>query len=156
MAGIVANYNQVPRIRTIVSNGVFPPVGGVNVADTGLVSLPNVRGQLHFDIIVSDDPATVLASFDVVGGFGDYPQDPTQDFYVVDNSLVNCTVTAPVKNTLQISTLLAGLGGTDRQYTLQFIPNQSYPPSIQQTSVNLIGNNTLTVRITKQIFVQGY
>lgn len=156
MAGIVGQYNIVPRIKTLRSNKVIPPVGGSNPIDLGFVELPNVRGQVSFTITASDDPARVSASFDVTGGFGEWPEDPTQDWFFNKNSNINCTVTSPVKNRLDVSTAVAGLGGTNRQYTVIFNPGQSFSPQIRQTSVAIIGNNTLTVLIVKHIVVQGF
>ncbi len=152
MAGIVAQYNQVPRIRNIITPFIIEPVGGNNPADLGQITVTNVRGQLSFDIISGDNQHQ--ASFEVVGGFGDYPQDSTQNFFFSTGTNINCTVNALQVNRLEILTPVADAGG--RRYILEFKPVQSIGPTIQQTSVNTIGNFTLTVRIKKQVFVQGF
>lgn len=156
MAGIVGHYNSIPRIKTLRSNKVIPPVAGINPVDLGYIELPNVRGQVSFTIIASDDPVGISASFSVTGGFGSWPDDPTQNWYFDRNTNIRCTVTSPLQNTLDITTNLSAFGGTDRQYTIIFNSGQSYAPQISQTSVSIIGPNTLTVSMVKQLVVQGF
>jgi hypothetical protein len=156
MAGIVGQYNVVPRIRTVRSIKIISPVGGDNPVDLGFVELPNVRGQVSFTIIASDDPSGVSASFNVTGGFGEWPDDPTHDWYVDTNTIVNCIVTSPVKNRIVVTTELSAIGGTDRQYTIIFNPGNPFSPQIRQTSVAIIGNNTLTVEMVKYLVMSGF
>lgn len=164
MAGIVAQYNEVPRIRQIVTNKIIHPVNGANPVDAGLVALPNIRGQVRIALIASDDPSLgnvqAFAAFNVVGGFGDYPDDPTQNFHLVISSEENCIVATPAANVFVISTTPdvsgAGLAGTPRQYRMEFNSKQSFGPHIQRIAGALIGNNILTVRMTKQNIVQDF
>lgn len=164
MAGIVAQYNEIPRIRQVITNKIIYPVGGSNPADVGLTPLPNIRGQVKITLIAGDDPSLgnvpASASFSVSGGFGDFPDDPTQNFHRVVNSEVNCTVAEPALNIFVITTAPdvsgAGLAGTPRQYRMEFSPKQSFGPQIQRTGGALLGNNTLTVRMTKQNVIQDF
>ena len=48
---------------------------------------------------------------------------------------------------MRIETPVADAGG--RIYTMQFFPVQNFGPQIRQSSANIIGNNTLTVKIFK-------
>lgn len=152
MAGLVAYYNQVPRIRDINTNFIIQPVGGSNPADLGDVKLPNVRGQVTFTIISGDNLFT--SSFRIVGGFGDFPSDATQDWYPVSRSETNCTIRVLQKNRIEVITPAADAGG--RVYILEFKPVQSIGATIRQNSVNLIGDNSLTVRMVKQNIIQGF
>lgn len=152
MAGIVSQYNQVPRMRRVVTNNVIPPSGGTNPVDAGPVKLSNIRGQLLIEGVASD--SSLLWSFQVFGGFGDYPKDFTQSFYLEPNTEVNCTVVQPSKNLFRITTPAADSGG--RVYELLFFPVQSVGPTIRQTSVNSIGNNTFTLTMIKHLLVAGF
>jgi len=152
MAGLVSYYNQVPRLRNIITNSVISPISGSNPVDLTPVSITNVRGQVTFEIISGDNSYT--SSFSVVGGFGDFPEDYTQNFYLLGNSNVGCTVNQLCVNRLEIITPVADAGG--RRYILQFKPVQSIGPTINQTSVNIIGNNTLTIKMIKQNIIQGF
>ena len=152
MAGITSFYNQVPRIRNVRTNKIILPIGGSNPADLGPVILPNVRGQVSYIIISGDNSFT--SSFSVTGGFGDFPDDWTQDWYFNVSSNVNCTVRTLQKNRLEVTTPAADAGG--RQYNFEFKPVQSIGPTIRQNSVNTIGNFSLTVRIQKQNIVEGF
>lgn len=156
MAGIVGQYNTVPRIKTLRSNKIISPVAGSNPVDLGFVELPNVRGQVSFTITASDDPAGISASFCVTGGFGAWPEDPTQNWYFDRNTNVNCTIVSPLQNRLDVTTNVSAFGGTDRQYTIIFNPGHMYPPQIRQTSVSIVGPNTLSVLMIKQLLVQGF
>ena len=71
------SYNSEPRLNTIYSNNIISPVAGVNPVDNGYVKLPNVRGQLSISITSGDNSYT--SSFDVVGGFGEFMLDYTQN-----------------------------------------------------------------------------
>ena len=165
MAGIVAQYNEVPRIRQIVTNKIISPISGNNPADLGTVLLPNVRGQVRIVITVEDDPdlgnIKSFSAFSIVGGFGDYPNDPTQNFYSVDSLVENCTVTSPEPNVFVITTspTVAGISpalGTSRQYRMEFSSKQSFGPTIQLIGGPLIGNNDLTVNMTKQVIIPDF
>ena len=146
-SGNSAYYNSETRFNTIFSNNVISPVAGVNPADGGYVDLPNVRGQLTVSIISGDNSYT--STFNVTGGFGQYPNDYTMNWYPELFSAVGCTLSYPSINIIQITTPAADAGG--RTYLMQFFTAFSVGPQIRQTSVNLIGNNTLTVKIFKTI-----
>ena len=152
MAGIVGSYNRVPRLREIVTNEIISPISGSNPVDLGEVTLRNVRGQVQYTIISGDNLFTSM--FKVVGGFNEWPNDPTRNWYPVNGSEVNCTIKSPQINKIEITTPAPDAGG--RVYILTFVPLQSYGPTIRQNSVNIIGNNTLTVRAVKNINVEGY
>ena len=152
MAGIVGNYNTVPRLREIVTNEVISPVLGSNPADLGQVTLKNVRGQVQYIIISGDNLFTSM--FKVVGGFGEWPGDWSQNWYPVPRTEVNCSIRVLQENRLEITTPAADAGG--RVYILNFVPLQSFGPNIRQISVNSIGNNTLTVRTSKNVGTEGY
>jgi len=148
----MSGYNSVPRLREIVSNAIISPVGGSNPADLGDVSIPNVRGQVDYTIISGDNSFTSM--FKVVGGFGSWPGEWSQDWNPVNGSAVNCTILVLQKNRIQITTPVGDAGG--RVYIFNFSFLQSFAPMIRQNSVNIIGNNTLTVRAIKYINVEGY
>lgn len=152
MAGIVANYNVVPRLRSIVTNSVINPIGGVNPADLAPVNLTNVRGQLGVQITSGDN--SYSTAFSVTGGFGAYSTDYTRNFYLVPNSVTGATVNEIAVNRLEILTPGADAGG--RRYILQFRASQAFGPTIYQTSVNTIGNNPLTVTVSKYAITEGF
>jgi len=152
MAGIVAQYTQVPRMRRVVTNVVVPPVVGVNPVDIGAYTLPNVRGQLLINGVASD--SGLQWSFQAFGGFGDFPGDFTQNFFLEPGTEINCTVTQPIANLFRIVTPVGDAGG--RVYDLQFYPVQSVPPTIRQTSVNIIGPATFTLQLIKNLLIEGF
>lgn len=145
ISGISGNYNNEPRINTIYSNNIISPVLGANPVDSGYVKLPNVRGQLSIVIISEDNSFT--SSFNIIGGFGEYSTDYTQNWYPQTFSYINCVVTVLMMNIIQIQTPVADAGG--RTYIMQFFPVLSMGPQIRQTSLNIIGNNILTVKMIK-------
>lgn len=149
---IVAQYNQVPRMRTINGKKIISPVGGVNPADISDVPLPNVRGQVKVIIISGDN--SFMSMFDITGGFGDFPGQYTQDWWPQPSSAVNCTIRTLQKNRIEVTTPVADAGG--RMYIFNFYPYQSQSGTVRQNSVNIIGNNTLTVSLNKEILQQGF
>lgn len=151
VSGTLANYNSEPRLRTLYSNNIISPVAGANPVDSGYVVLPNVRGQISVVIISGDN--SFMSSFNIVGGFGSYSTDPTQNWYPQTFSYMNCVVTQLMPNIFQIQTPVADAGG--RTYIMQFFPVQSMGPQIRQTSLNIIGNNTLNVRLIKNEVLPG-
>jgi hypothetical protein len=152
MIGLVGNYNQVPRMRAINSRLPITPVAGSNPVDLGDVSLPNTRGQLT--IIGEASDTNVRWTFQVTGGFGEYPGVYTRNFAFIPGSTENCTVLEVSKNFLRITTDVADAGG--RVYDMRFNPIQSVGPTIRQTSVNIVGNNTLTIQLNKVFVVEGF
>lgn len=152
IAGTLAVYNSEPKIRTLYSNNVIPPVAGSNPVDVGYVKLPNVRGQLHVQITSGDNNYT--SSYNITGGFGEFAGDYTQNWYPETFSPVGCVVTVLLTNTIQITTPVADAGG--RIYIMQFFPVQGVSPQIRQTSANIIGNNNLTVNLIKRYVSNGW
>lgn len=152
MAGVVAQYNSVPRLRNVITNNVINPVGGSNPADLGPVRLSNIRGQVTITIISGDNSFTSM--FDIVGGFGEFPDQWSQDWYPQAGTEINCTIRVLQENRIQVTTPVADAGG--RVYIFEFVPLQSFGPTIRQNSVNIIGNNTLTIRMVKKLAVQGF
>jgi hypothetical protein len=150
-SGIYGSYNSETPIRTLYSNNIISPIAGANPVDAGYVKLPNVRGQLVISITSGDNSYT--SSFNIIGGFGQFSTDPSQNWYPESLSANGCVVTVPVLNTIQIETPVADAGG--RIYFIQFFPVQGVGPQIRQTSANIIGNNILTVKIVKR-YVGGY
>lgn len=147
MAALLAQTNTLPRLRTVVGTTVFPPNGGSNIIDSSQQPLKNIRGQLVVQIIASDDPINVYCTFSITGGFGDFQTDPTRNFYVDLSQNFNCDITTLGVNNFIVSSNLNTLGGTDREYTFIFNPGLGFGPTVRQTSGNIIGNNTLTVKI---------
>jgi len=145
--GTFGNYNSETPIRTIYSNNIIAPVSGVNPVDLGYVKLPNIRGYLTITIISTDN--SYKSIFEITGGWGEYATDYTQNWYPQTFSFVGCVVTVLFQNTIQIQTPVADAGG--RTYIMQFFPVQSVGPQIKQSSINIIGNNNLIVKITKNV-----
>jgi len=153
MAGIVGQYNIVPRIRTITTPDIILSDGVNNPVDISPVTLSNIRGQLTISGVASD--SLVVWSLQVTGGFGEYPGVFTRDFYFIPGSNnVNATVTEPMINTIRVTTPVADAGG--RVYEFQFFPSTSTAPTVRQTSVNTLGVADLTVTITKQMLVEHF
>jgi len=147
MAALLAQTNSLPLLRSVVGTTIFPPDGGSNVVDSAQQPLKNIRGQLVIQIVASDDPTNLFCTFTVTGGFGDFPTDPTRNFYVDLGQNFNCSITTLGVNNFIVNSELSGMGGTDREYTFIFNPGLSFGPTVRQTSGNTIGNNTLTVKI---------
>ena len=149
------SYSYVPRIKKTNSVTYFNPSGGVNAVDAGPLDLKNVRGSVTIIIRADDDPALLSASFTVRGGFGEWPDQYTQNWYNIKGGEYNCTVTSPSINTIIVDTVLAGFGGTDRQYTFTFYASQSVAPKVQSTGA-AIGNNVLQINMIKYINSGNY
>lgn len=147
MAALLAQTNSIPRLRNIIGTTIFPPSGGSNVVDSSQQPLKNIRGQLVVQIVASDDPPNVFCTYSITGGFGEYPTNQTRDFYVDLSQNFNCDITTLGVNNIVVNSNVSSFGGTDREYTFIFNPGLSFGPTVRQTSVNTIGNNTLTVRI---------
>jgi hypothetical protein len=151
MAGIVNFYTSVPRVRNIITNKVILSVAGANPVDAGPVELPNVRGQLTFDVTSGNGFNWGL---EIIGGFGEFPDDWTRNFTFSVGTERNCTVDTPQLNTIEVTTPAADAGG--RRYVFNFFPPTSVPGTIQQTSVNVLGVEDLTVTITKPTLLPGF
>ena len=145
MAGLVGVSQIVTRLRSGVTNSIIEPVGGSNPADLAAVRITNVRGQVAYEIISGDNSYT--SSFSMEGGFGSGPNDYTRNFNLVPFSARNCVVNELANNLIEVITPVADAGG--RRYVLQFFVPFSFGPTINQTTVNVLGNNTLTVRMSK-------
>ncbi len=151
MAGLIGVYSTIPRVRNQITNFIISPSGGSNPIDAGPVTLPNIRGNLIFKVTSGDNGFT--SELSVLGGFGEFQCDPTQNFVFQVGTNVNCTVNTLQKNRIEITTPVGDAGG--RRYILQFFPFRASPANITQTSVNFIGNFPVTVNITKPIFASG-
>ncbi len=149
MAGIIQIYNSIPRLKRVVTNKIISPVSGANPADAGPVKLPNTRGNLI--IVGTSGDNSFSWTLEVNGGHGRFPTDFTQNFFFQIGSNVNCTVITLQTNKLEITTPAGDSGG--RKYILQFKPLQSVPPTVQQITGNIIGNNTLTINVTYCLIV---
>lgn len=156
MAGIVGVYNQIPRMRNLVSNKIIKPESGSNPVDLGEVSIPNIRGQVRFRIKADDDPQNIFCEFSVTGGFGEYPQAWSQNWRLEELSLVNCSARTLQENRFEITSEVSSFGGIDRRYVLEFKSSQSFGPTIQQISPSTLGSNSLTVTQTKQTLIEGF
>jgi hypothetical protein len=137
--------SQILPVNIVRSVNFLLPSGGVNPVDVTPQTLHNVRGQVVYQIISRDNNYT--SELTVVGGYGLFSGDYTQNFLYVSGSSLNCTVTVPTLNQITVTTPVGDAGG--RVYVLQFQPIKSTAPTIQQTSGNVIGNNTLEVRTTR-------
>lgn len=151
MAGIGSYYNQVPRFRNIVTPFIIQPVLGSNPVDSGAIRLSNIRGQVTYTITSADN--SFVSQFSVVGGIGEFPGEWSRNWYFTPGSNVNCTIAEPQINRIEITTPAGDAGG--RKYVFAFVAAQSFGPTVQQTSVNTIGNNNLTVTIQKINIVAG-
>lgn len=147
-SGIYAQYNPQLRVKTQKSNTIIPPVLGVNPVDTTAVPLHNIRGEVTITISTTDDPVGTEASFLIRGGYGQYPDDPTWNWYIDSFSLEYCTAVQIVQNTFEITTLAPLV---IRTYTFIFNPRIMYGPTIQRTGGVLLGTETLTVTQSKQV-----
>lgn len=152
MAAIVGIYKKVPRIRRVVTNKIITPEAGVNPVDIQPVALPNIRGALTFEVTSADNNFTW--SLEIDGGIGQFPQCCDNNFAFIVGSNTNSTVTTPQVNRIMVTTPAGDAGG--RVYVLQFYPFSSIGPTIQKTLGVNIGNNNLTVRITKFIVTESY
>lgn len=143
---VSAEYNPQARLRTISGTTVIPIIPGLNPADTTAVELKNVRGDVTVVIEASDDPVGTSASFVIKGGYGEWPDDATWNWYVDLFSLKLCTVTMPVANTVIVATSPPLVG---RNYTMVFNPRIPYAPTIIRSGGAALGLNTLTVSLDK-------
>lgn len=149
---VTASYNSNPRFRGLFSDFTIASVLGVNPADLAPVNIPNIRGQIDISIISTDNNYT--STFAVVGGFGEFRDQYTQNFYFIENTNSGCTIINTSLNNFLITTPIGDAGG--RTYALKFIPYQSFPPSIQQTSLNVLGAANLIVKTRKITIVEGF
>lgn len=145
-AGVYAQYNPQLRLSKQNSPTIIAPVLGANPVDTTEVSLHNVRGHVRITLSASDDPLGTSASFVIRGGYGQYPDDYTWNWYVDTFSVEWCTVTQLTLNTFEIVTTLPLVS---RTYVMYFNPGITYPPTIIRTAGTLLGTETLTVTQTK-------
>ena len=145
MTGYIGYYNQVPCLRTYAG---VTEIDGADLAD--YVQLRNVRGQLLVTIEKITNQRTV-ASFRVTGGFGDWPMWPTQNYYYVPNSAVNCTVTEGPKNTLRVEVVAQGVDPAVT-YVFWFSPAHSKGPQV--FSENDLSGETIRVSLQKQNIIE--
>lgn len=151
MAGYVSFYNQLPRLRTYPASMTFD---GADIS-AGFVKLHNVRGQVLYTIRGEDAGGgdVTVASFGVTGGFGDYPQYSTKNFYYNPNTAINCSITEISVNRFRVSVIAQG-GQPATDYVFQFFYDSEQPPQVHALT-DLTGRN-ITVTLTKQNIVEGY
>lgn len=151
MAGVIFPLINT-RLRGLTTNRVIQPSGGTNPVDTGPYTLANVRGDLDFTIVSGDNNYTT--SFFISGGSGEFPGDRLTSWHIYNPSIVGATLTVvEAGRVYELETDASDAGG--RVYRLTFFLPKSFGPTIQQTSVNTIGNNTLTVNIAKTLVAPG-
>ena len=158
MAGIVGQYNSMPRIKNMATTKIIQPSGGTNPVDTGAVSLPNVRGQVTYTIIVDGDPIGASISFSMIGGFGEFPSDWSKNWHFKGQSNINCSVAKINTNIYEVTGDLGLFPGppTNKVYQFIFSRAQSFSPTIEQTTLNLVGNNNLNVSMSKSLVIEGW
>lgn len=150
-SAITAQYSCVPRIQDIVSQKIIASGGVTNIIDSGFVSLANMRGKVTFSMTTTDAP-TAEFGFNVVGGFGVYPDSPYRSWEINKAGLVNCTVIKSFDNNFVLTTVAPAIV---RQYNVVFSPNATVAPKIRQTSVTLLGVEDITITMTKRRVVEG-
>lgn len=143
---ISAEYNPQARLRTISGVTIIEPIAGVNPVDSSPVELKNVRGKVLAIVQAPDDPLGTQMSFEIDGGYGQWPDDYTWNWYVDSFSPKWCTVIMTVQNTFIVTTLAPLV---PRTYTFVFNPRIPYPPTIQRIGGTALGNQNLTVSLQK-------
>ncbi len=150
MAGLVAQYNMIPLIRNVNSTTTIEAAAGVNPIDLTPQQLPNQRGQLTMTGQSVDN--SFMWSLRIFGGFGEFPNDFTQNFTFTEGSNVNCAVTTQQLNRIAVTTPVGDAGG--RVYVLQFFPFQSFGPTVRQTTANVLTDDFI-MRTTTFNLVSG-
>lgn len=143
---VSAEYNPQDRIRLINGLTKIVSVAGVNPVDTTPVELKNVRGHVLVTLSATDNPLGTQASFIINGGYGEWPDDPTWNWYVTTDSIKWCTIVMTVQNTFEITTIAPLVA---RVYTMIFNPRIPYAPTIQLLSGTLLGASDLLVGLEK-------
>lgn len=147
--GITATYNVIPRMRSIVTSNIIESDGASNPVDISPVNLVNVRGQLVISSVASD--SGIVWTLQVQGGFGEFVEEVQRNFFFQTGTNINCTVKTLAINRLEVLTDVTDDGG--RRYIIQFQPLGSFGPTIQQTSINVLGAANLTVTTIKTVLV---
>lgn len=150
MSGTSAIYSTEPRLRALRSIKNIVSVAGANPIDLGDITLPNIRGAVEVRVLSTD--TNHVSSFQVVGGYGAWPGEPTLNWYFSTGTNVGCTVSTLFTNRIQIVTPVIDAGG--RTYVFNFSPIASFPPSITQTSANILGAADVTVTLSKTVLNQ--
>jgi len=149
MAGIVAQYVTAPRFRNVITSNTIVAVAGANPVDLTPQQLRNQRGQLMIQGTSVDNG--FVWSFQVQGGVGEFPTAFSRNFAFLAGTNVNCTVTVVATNRIRVETPVGDAGG--RIYFFQFFSQQSFGPTVQQTSANTLTDD-LIVRVANTVFVQ--
>jgi len=147
--GITAIYQVIPRMRTLITSDVINSDGVSNPVDISPVKLTNIRGQLTISGVASD--TGIVWTFQVQGGFGEFVEEVRRNFFFQIGTNINCTVSSPALNILEVTTPATDMGG--RRYVFRFQPLSSFGPTIHQASVNVLGAADLTVTTTKTLLV---
>lgn len=145
-------YNIMPCLKTRFVNFKSLSVAGANPIDSNYIQLPNIRGQLMITITQSDSPALVGSTFFVTGGFGQFPQESTLNWYA-STQTTNCIVSESIINEIIVTTTApAAL----RQFLFKFSFNQGFGCKVKQISINPLGVNDVTILLSKSFVVEGF
>ena len=143
MTSTIGTSISNPRFRPITADNIISPVGGANPVDGGIpISLQNIRGQLTIQGYAEDN--NVIWAFEVEG---DYHGNPNEDYVVLNNTFFNCNVTTISNGLFEVTTDVSDAGG--RVYRFRFFRFSSFGPTVTQNSVNVLGNNTLFIKMAK-------
>ena len=144
MSGFSGYSTIVPRIVPRPVSLTIEPDGGSNPINGSAVAIQDARGDPINYILVSKDN-DFMCSFELVGGYGRWPEDQTNNFFFRRKTNVNCTVTTTSQNVFEIVTPASDAGG--RTYELRlYRTGAKVPPTIEQTAGAVIGNNDFVVR----------
>lgn len=143
---ITAQYNPQRRFRKVSSTVTSASVAGVNPIDTSDVELKNLRGKVTVTISATDDPLGTFTSFVVNGGHGQFPDDPTWNWYVDIFSVEWCTVSQTVPNVIVVTTTAPLVV---REYTFTFNPRLQYPPKVTRSGGVLLGAANVSFTLEK-------
>lgn len=152
MAGIVGAYNTVPRIDTRTATFKSTSDGVTNPVDTSPQQISNIRGQLTINIFQSDNPPGVFSTFSVTGGFGEWPDEYTRNWYSSPNGIF-CSVVEPSLNTFEVTTSAPAVA---RTYRFVFFYNLSQGPTIQKIGGADLGAANLVVTLSKNFIIEGF
>lgn len=137
--GITGIQQIVPPFRRIRTPNLIAAVAGVNPVDSGPIALSNVRGQLEITGTSADNGFSW--SFEINGGLGNFTSPQLNNWFFVQGTNVNCTVTQTINNVIEIITDAPD----NRTYEMVFSPYASVPYTIEKTAgVNLTDNLTVT------------
>jgi hypothetical protein len=138
------SYTSISRVQTLVNTNVYTSTvdDSTKTIDGSASKIGNIRGIVTYTVTASD--TSYAFSFQVLGGFGEYPDKYTQDWDFIPYTDINCTIEIPIKNTIIVTTNDIG-----RVYTFIFQPYQSVATTIERTSGTITpAGQTTSVRST--------